>query len=465
MRLKDCGQNMSSQTQPDLRAIILRSVGGGTGIHAIGAFLGFLVGIQLARGLGADGYGVYGSAVAVARLGATGASGGLNVLSMRDVSVSLASSDVARVRRFLLWSTRHIAVFAFPISILAALVLRWVIGTGADVAVAAAVLVWMLAVITALGGFLRGFGSILLGMAIEAAIRPAAFSVLLFLAAILAFSLTPAAALWLTVVALGLAMAFSLRKVGSVLRQAPTPAVAGEARRWFNATLAMRLTVILAVVGVTGPLILVGALSSMAEAGTFRLAVSITTLGGMLGSVTHQAFTPLFTRMHAQGEVDRMRKLAAISVLVMAIPPAMLFGLTLAFGDWAIGGVFGEEFVPATVPTAILFVSALFYALGGVSQSVLQIQHAENAVNIASTTSVAVTLLLCLVLIPESGPVGGAPGAAIAITAGIAVRSIVMSVLCYRKTGIDASIVGAVAFLPRALRKWKDNRLPPAAGD
>lgn len=437
----------------DLRKILLRSVSGGTLIYLAGALLGLLVGIQLARGLGVNGYGTYGSALAVATLGASVASGGVQLLGTRDTAALRARGDISGVRRLLVWAFRHVLLLSIPVSAIAGLALWGLMAFDPLTAVTGGALVWLLAFLAVFGGFLRGLDAVILGMALDAAIRPAVYSVLLFFVAALALPLSPTSALLLTGVAIAAALAFGLPQIVAVLRAPSGPVGVGEENRWYSATMTMRTTTILRMVEATAPLILVGSLVNMAEAGAFRVATTITALGGMVGSVIHLALPALFAQLHATGEADRMRRLAAVSTLIMAVPALALLLLSLEFGSSAIGVVFGTEFAPAAVPTSILLASTVIVAVGGVSSVLLQTHHGEKLVNRAYGVSLVVTILLTLALAPAFGAIG----AAIGVATGTLTRIVTMSFLCQRKTGIDPSVIGALLVLRGVIGKTRRN--------
>lgn len=435
--------HMTSIAPFDLRKALIRSISGGTLVYLAGALLGVMVGIQLARGLGIGGYGTYGSAMAVASLGSAAASGGLNMLATRETAAFRARSDLVGVRRLLTWSLRHIVIFLVPMSSLAAVALWALIGVNLTTAIAGGVLVWFLAIVSFFGGVLRGLGTMILGMALDAAIRPMAYSALLFAFTLFAVTLTPASALVLASIAITVALVPALPQLFALLSTPIRSGADDEAGRWFRATMTMRLGAILRIVEATVPLILVSALANMSEAGSFRLAITLTTLGGLMHSVVHVAVQPLLAHLNAGSENERMRRVTAVSTLIMVLPALALFLLSIKFGSWAIDLVFGSDFVLAAAPTSILLTSTVIMAFGGVSQILLQTRHAERAVNVAIGLSLVVTLPLTLALSPSFG----AFGAAIAVALGVTVRTVTMSVQCYRQIGIDPSIVGAVSFL------------------
>jgi O-antigen/teichoic acid export membrane protein len=78
---------------------------GGFGARLSGAFVTFLVGIELARALGPAEYGSYGTVVAVATLLTVLGQLGLPQLATRDIPISIAEGALNRTKGTLIWFT------------------------------------------------------------------------------------------------------------------------------------------------------------------------------------------------------------------------------------------------------------------------------------------------------------------------------------------------------------------------
>ena len=76
-----------------LRAFLVRAVAGASAVHLVGMLFAFLVGVQLARGLGVEGYGQYGIAMAAIALASIPGEFGLSRLVTREVASSSARSS------------------------------------------------------------------------------------------------------------------------------------------------------------------------------------------------------------------------------------------------------------------------------------------------------------------------------------------------------------------------------------
>ena len=103
-------------TNGGLGPILVKALVGSAGIRSVGMAFGFLVGIQLARGLGAAGYGVYGLAMAIISLITTPTEFGLPQLVMREVASAHVRSDWSLIRGILRWSNRTVLLLSFSMA-------------------------------------------------------------------------------------------------------------------------------------------------------------------------------------------------------------------------------------------------------------------------------------------------------------------------------------------------------------
>jgi O-antigen/teichoic acid export membrane protein len=138
-----------------------------------------------------------------------------------------------------------------------------------------------------------------------------------------------------------------------VLRAPHARGTVEEAPNWYRAVMTMRMAEILRITEAMMPLIVIGIVANMTEAGAFRVAVSIAALGSIAVSVAHLALPPLFAQLNVNGDTHRMKRLASISALVITMPSVVLLLLSLALGEWAIVNTFGKDFTLAAVPTSI----------------------------------------------------------------------------------------------------------------
>lgn len=225
-----------------LRQDFLSALGRSAGVYLFGTLLAFLVGVQLARGLGVAGYGLYGSAMAAASLGSTFASGGLQLHATRDLAAYCARGEHEGAARLVGWSLHHALTLGAAAAVAAGCYVWWGLEGAPSLVAATMAATVAMALLVLIGAILRGVGGLVLGQALDAAIRPAVLSALLF-GAVLAFGrLAPGTAMTLTVAAVLLVMPFGWRTLVRVWR-VPNSGAASAAERssWARASATMGL--------------------------------------------------------------------------------------------------------------------------------------------------------------------------------------------------------------------------------
>src|SRR5690606_13473193 len=192
-----------------LGPVLVKAVTGSAGLRIAGMGFGFLVGVQLARGLGAEGYGVYGLAMSVIALLTVPTEFGLPQLLTREVAVAHVAENWGRLRGILKWSTRASMVLAIVVAVGVLLWLAWHrqfdTAFGATL-LAGLVLVPAVAALSLRSAALRGMQQIVKGQAPEVLLRPALHSCFLLVVGLLAVPLTPALAMWLGVLGAALSL-------------------------------------------------------------------------------------------------------------------------------------------------------------------------------------------------------------------------------------------------------------------
>jgi O-antigen/teichoic acid export membrane protein len=167
--------------------------------------LTFLVGVQLARYLGPENYGVYGFVMSLILLSSIGLSLGVPPLATREAALAAGRSDWRAFNGVFRWSIRLLLSVSCLLTIGGMTILPFLSGF-LDSNIRTIALIFLLIVpvytLTSLAGALmRGMGLLVGGQALDAIIRPALYSALLFGAMLAAGRLGAAEALVLHLVA------------------------------------------------------------------------------------------------------------------------------------------------------------------------------------------------------------------------------------------------------------------------
>lgn len=428
-----------------LGAQLVRATFGGAAVSVVGMGFTFLAGIQLARGLGVEGYGIYGIAMAAVALVGVPSQFGIPQLFMREVAATSGMERWGELKGVVRWSLRRILMNT---SIVAGLLVLYTVTIGPGVRsalggalVVGSLMVPLVALAALAGGGLRGLMHNVAGQLPDYLIRPAAFSAILGLVFVTGIAFTPQVAM-----AAGVASALVAVGCGGLLfyRRFPREAAGQDAvetpATWRRAAFPMALAEGMRVVEGHAAVLALGALASVSEVGLFRVAVSVMAVLGLPITVFNLVASPAIARLHATGDRARLARMTGLvaggmtlSVLALVLPLAL-------FGDVLIGFFFGEEFAPANTILLVLAIGSLGNAMLGVGASFLNMVGLQQRVTRASAISVIVLCTALLALIPPFGAIG----AASAVTGAMIVWSALTWQDVRRLTGCDVSLGGLV---------------------
>lgn len=426
-------------------AELVRSLMHSAGLRVIGMGFGFLVGVQLARSLGASGYGVYGLAMSILSMVAIPAEFGLPQLLTREVAAAHQRGDRVAIGLLLRWAVRTLLCMAL-LALLIAAMLGWWNSAAMDVALMQALVAGLLFVVLAplgnvYGAALRGLQQVVAGQTPDILLRPAVYSALLFASTLfLLEGLTPALAMGLQVVSVGVSTAcayFYLRTYLPVDGMASKVRASNEqAQQWLRSTWPLALTEAMRVVHGNFATLALGAFSTTAAVGIFRVGSSTSALLAMPISLFHIVLAPTIARLHTAGEPRRLEHLMGWSSAVMALGVGVLC-LPFAFaGGPLLAFMFGSDFSDANATLLVLGFGSALGCLFGPGATLLNMTGHERRV----TRSFALSLLTLCVLILPLGYYFEGFGAALAVSLSSIFWSVVMWWDAKQLLGIDASV-------------------------
>lgn len=406
--------------------------------------MAFLVGIQLARGLGVAGYGLYGSAMAAASLGASFASGGLQLHATRDLSAFRAQGDHGSAARLVGWSLRNGALLGGAAALAVGAYAYWGLGAPGLLIASAMAVTALSGLLILAGAIARGSGQLVLGQALDTAIRPTAQSGLLWIAVLALGSLDPALAMALTVAAILVTLPFGWRTVSRVWRS-PTTSVTSpaERREWRKASTTMGLSTVIHAAEAAIPLIVVGSFSTLEQAGLFRVATAIMVFASLPITMITAMVPAMASSLYQQRDRAQLVRVAAACAALMVVPTLAIAGGLALFGEALLALAFGSDYRAAGPVVALLAGASLVYAMGGISISLLYAARHDAVVTRAFVVSLAVT---CAGLVLAARD-GSAVAFALAVLGGIAARTAFLIIATVRLVGIDPTIIGSLRWL------------------
>lgn len=408
-------QRFSSYFARDgLGPILVRALAGSAGIRIIGMAFGFLVGVQLARGLGAAGYGVYGVAMSIISMVTIPTEFGLPQLVTREVASAQVRQDWPLIRGVLHWANRTVICLSAVMA--AAGLVGWLVfhkkfSTDLGYALLPGLLLVPLVPLGNLrGAALRGLQQIVRGQLPEIILRPAMFSLLLLVASLfLPMGLTPAVAIAMQALAAGATLvvaAYMLRKIMSASQETVVPVT--DAKAWIRSALPMALTEGMRMLHGNASILLLGVLSTASIVGVFRVASSMSMLMTMPVSLIHVVSAPVFSRLHAASDYVRLQRMLYWVAVAMVLGVTALTLPFVFFGEQLVGTVFGADFGASNVPLLILSTGTIIGSAFGASATLLNMTGHEKRVTRAFGFSLLVLGIFSLPLIHFFGAIGAA---------------------------------------------------------
>ncbi|PRH83408.1 flippase [Arenimonas caeni] len=400
----------------------------------------FVVGIQLARGLGPASYGIYGTAMAVVAVLMIPTELGLPQLVTREV----AGTGRLGARAILSWALKRIVISSLLIVAVAGSAVM-LLSEKIDPALRFALVAgffWIpfVAIGNVFGATLRGLHWVVRGQLGEILVRPALMSAsLLFVSMLLAWQLTPQVAMGLNVVS-----AISAAVLGYIwLKAALRADVPMGSRATIPPTLTFRQSMPIALTegmrvlaGQIGVLILAFTAPDKAV-GEYRVAIQVYAVLSMPSTLVNIGLAPMISALHSQGEKEKTQRLNDwISVFLVASSLAVFLAILL-LGERFIHLSFGDGYEIVYELLSILLLGEIIISLFGHPIVYLNMVREQRAVMRRS----ALALGINAAIIACFAPVYGALGAIYGTLAGMLLWRVSCAWYARRALGVSTSLV------------------------
>lgn len=405
-----------------LGPVLVKAVTGSAGLRIAGMGFGFLVGVQLARGLGAEGYGIYGVAMSIIALLTVPTEFGLPHLLTRELAAAQVRKDWGRMSGILRWSTRVSMLIA---AVIAVAVVSWLLlsGGGLDsplgmTLLAGVAMVPVVSLVALRSASLRGLQHIVKGQVPDTVLRPALHSLLLFVTPLVFLSLTPPLAMALGAVSAVLSLAVATW----LLRQIMPPKVTFvppiiESGTWWSGAWPMALSDGMRMLQANVGILLLSGISTMAAVGVYRVASSTVLLVALPATMLNMVAAPIISRLHAAGDYKKLQRLLTWLAMCMVMGSALMTLPFLIAGERVIGSVFGVEFASANLVLIILCVGVIVNSMFGVGAALLNMTGYQERVTRASLISLVMLALISPPSIIAFDTVGAAASSVLSFSA------------------------------------------------
>lgn len=419
----------------------VKSLIGSAVLRVIGMGLTFVVGVQLARGLGVEGYGIYGVAMSVVSLLAIPAEFGFPPLLIREVAANQVTGNWGRIRGVLSWANKA-SLQVSALIILA--VVAWFVITDKNInqPLVGALLAGLLMVPMGVlgrqkGAALLGLHHPIKGQMPDLIIRPAFFSVLLVSVTSVSFQLSAALAMVLGTISAAVAylLGFIMLRAVMPLEVKSVDKVL-DVRNWWMSALPMAATEGMRVLQGNVAILVLSVMATASSVGIFRVASSVSLIVTMPIALLLVIAQPLMSKLYTQGDQNRQQRLISWLAVGMTIGTTILTIPFLIAGAPLLEYVFGQAFGAANLSLLILCIGSILFSALGASVVLLNMCGHEKRV----TFSFLVTLVALVVLVVPLSYFYKENGAAIASSISMLLGGIIMWNDARRLLGFDTSI-------------------------
>jgi O-antigen/teichoic acid export membrane protein len=373
----------------------------------------FALGVQLARGLGVQGYGYYGLALSIITMAGIPGELGLSRLVAREVAIASAHNDRAAITGVIRWSAKTCWILSALVAAAIAVAGAILIWTGSLVLGAAVLLgiptIPLLALARIYGGALQGLHHITLGQMPANVLRPLFMSLLLF-GALLLGAMTVPIAMALSSATAGIVYLIARAWLNTHHSDAASDAFVPTPRVWLASTLPLALTDGMRALQLELTAVLLGAMTIPAEVGLFRVAVVVGTLTAAPMLIVSHAAPPIIARLYAQKNGRGLRKVVRTSAWLQTTGVLLISLPVLIWPEFLLNLVFGAGFAPAAAAMRIVIAGQIANAAFGTNVAILNMTRHERHVTRAMTFGVIVNVATVLLLAKPLGTVGAALG-------------------------------------------------------
>lgn len=403
--------------------------------------------ILLARQLGAEGFGIYATALSLITLLGLPTQLGLPTLLVRLIASYRLHMEWGLMRGLLRHSYAAVLLLAALFGAVAGVIL-WYVGRGLQAEQVrtlwpALALLPLLALSALNAATLRGLHNVALGLLPQNLILPGAFVVSLVawqLGANSLPALTPQLAMALYVSAAAIAVIASAGLLLAGLpQQLRSTSARYDIRGWMRAALPLLLLAGMGAINTRTDVVMLTAIQGPESAGLYQAAARGAELVTFALVVVNVAIQPTIARLYAGGDHARLQRVitaAARGTFALAVAAALVL---IFFGEHLLGLAFGHEFGRGKYTLGILCGAHIVNAGAGPVALILNMtgHERESAVGMAIGAVVNVALNAALI------PLWDIEGAAAATAVSMILWNMMLLSAVGRRTGLGASVFGA----------------------
>ncbi len=407
--------------------------------------IGIVLGVILARWLGAEGYGTYAFVMAWVVILNIPAQFGLPELLMRDLAVA-RSDRIQTSFRALLQRTVRLVLFFSVLTTIVALAVTGVLVTSPTGNLQISLMIGffglpILASLGVCGAALRGLGRPIATQVFGTLMPTLAVLILTLAAIIIPWKASNAdVALICRFLGLGAALIAAMLFLRHHMRRPEVSqnGLLGSVRETLRAALPFMMLTGAFIIMARTDIVMIGVLSSQREVGLFNAGLQAALLAQFGLSVSNSIVAPEFARLHANGEKAQLQYLAVSTARMVLLFGLAILAILSLFGNALLGLMFGAEFQAAYIAMLILVIGQSVALLFGEPGFLLNMTGNQTLTLRLVSGTALLNIALNAILIPLAGIEGAALSTSIALVTWRALGQ--MYVL--RRMGINCAAFG-----------------------
>jgi O-antigen/teichoic acid export membrane protein len=291
------------------------------------------------------------------------------------------------------------------------------------------------------GSVLRGLGFVIKGQLAEQLLRPGIFLLFFAVAAAGCGAVGLDARVAMSLHVLAALVAFV---IGAVLVKRSIPNVImhtggdySDWGRWKKSLVPLSLIAGLQFLNGQIDILLLGVFREPEDVGIYRVAHQAASVVNMTLFAIALTVEPSIARLHVNGDRAQLQDVVAVTGRMAFALSLAMTGVLVLFGEQLLVLVFGEEYVFAYAPMAILCIGQVGLALAGWAVLMLNMTGNESITARFTVVAAASNLILNAALIPPFGMYG----AAAATASTVLIWKLVLAYVAQYRTGIRTIIV------------------------
>lgn len=395
------------------------------GLRLIGMVFTFFIGVQLARGLGVEGFGIYSLIMSLVSILAIPSQSGLSTLIVKEVSKLKEETNYPLLYGVYKWACKLNLKIVFLIiggctALLNIKLFRTYLHLSESIyyplgfGLLCLPLLGLLSINSAL---IRSMGNIVLGQSFEGFFYPILYSFCLFqFMYFICSELTPAEAMAMRVISLFVIVFFTFIMIFYNYKQKFLETIPiYESRYWRSNLLPFALSDGVRVLNSHLLTLILGLVTVSSEVGIFRIASSLLLFINLSITIISSMATPEISALFAREDYKQLEAKLRKYTFSMALPIALGVAVIFFFGDALIILSFGPEFTDARLPLLIMAGTTLISLIFGVGEILLNMTNNSKLV----LKSIIISLLFMVLIMWPLLHYYGAVGAAISYSVGL----------------------------------------------